>query len=91
MNPSEKTPEYVEVAVPLPVDRTFTYRVPDSIGREKRLALGGRVRVPFAGRVLTGHVVAPAERPPGRDVLDVLTVLDDGLVVTGEVLRLTRW
>ncbi|MBI2881612.1 MAG: primosomal protein N' [Candidatus Tectomicrobia bacterium] len=90
-NPSNACPQYVEVAVPVPLTRTFTYRVPDSVRERKGSLRGKRVRVPFGGRILTGCVVGPAEPPADRKVLDILSVLDDGLVATDEVLRLTRW
>ncbi|MDP7386185.1 MAG: hypothetical protein QF593_09160, partial [Nitrospinota bacterium] len=57
-SPTERSPEFVEVAVPIPVDRTFTYRAPKSMRDRGRPRRGERVRVPFGGRVLTGVVVA---------------------------------
>jgi len=44
----------VSVALPLPIRRDFSYRVPESL----RLALpGSRVRFPFGERALSGVVV----------------------------------
>jgi primosomal protein N' len=37
--------EIVEVALPLPVDRCFSYAVPE--GREEEARVGRRVLVPF--------------------------------------------
>jgi primosomal protein N' (replication factor Y) len=91
LNPSTDNPEYVEVAVPVPLDRTFTYRVPEPIREQNPLHSGKRVRVPFSGRILTGFVVSAAGPPLDRKVLDVVSVLDDDLIVTEEILQLTRW
>jgi primosomal protein N' (replication factor Y) len=76
----------VEVALPIPLPRTFTYRV------DQPLAGGTRVRVPFSGRKLVGWVVG--EAAPGRElkhVRDVERVLDDQPSVPPDVLRLCRW
>lgn len=91
LHPSEMTAEFVEVAVPIPVDRTFTYRVPVPIREGCRPRQGERVRVPFGKQVLTGCVVASSGSPADRKTLDILSVLDDGLIVGQDVLRLTRW
>jgi primosomal protein N' (replication factor Y) len=54
---------YVEVAVPVPLRRTFTYAVPAELGP---VAVGARVAVPFAGRKLAGIVVrVDVEDPSG--------------------------
>ncbi len=45
----------VRVALPVPIDSLFSYRVPDS--ETAALAPGQRVLVPFSGRRLTGVVV----------------------------------
>jgi primosomal protein N' (replication factor Y) len=76
----------VEVALPIPLPRTFTYRI------ERPVAEGTRVRVPFSGRKLVGWVVGTAA--PGRElkrVRDVERVLDDEPSVPHDVLQLCRW
>ncbi|HEY6064642.1 MAG TPA: primosomal protein N' [Thermoanaerobaculia bacterium] len=68
----------VSVALPVPLRRHFTYRVPENLAGP---APGTRVRVPFGERVLTGIVVpdtttaTPAES--AGTLRDVLEVLDD--------------
>jgi len=47
----------VSVALPLPIRKNFTYRIPDGLTRPEP---GVRVRVPFGERVLHGGVVADA-------------------------------
>lgn len=76
----------VEVALPVPVPRTFTYRV------SRPVAEGTRVRVPFSGRQLVGWVVGPAagrDLESVRDVRDILDETEPGL--PPDVLRLCHW
>jgi primosomal protein N' (replication factor Y) len=77
----------VSVALPLPIRRSFTYRIPDTLAMPLP---GTRVRVPFGERVLTGIVVSDAPpAPDGKEVAlrDVLEVLDDEPVCPPELLE----
>jgi primosomal protein N' (replication factor Y) len=77
MSFSLSAPLFVEVAVPLPIDQLFTYRVP--FGEEHRAQVGVRVLIPFAGRKMTGLVTAitDASALGGRAAKDLLAILDD--------------
>jgi len=77
----------VDVALPLPIPRVFTYRV-----EEDGLAAGTRVLVPFRGRRLIGWVTGPGAEPvePVR-VRAVSAVLDREPTVPPDLLRLCRW
>ncbi len=79
----------VRVALPLPLDQTFTYRVPEAL--EEDISRGSRVVVPFGRRVETGVVVDRGDEADAERVRDLLDVLDDGAAATDELLRLTRW
>ncbi|MCL2103059.1 MAG: DEAD/DEAH box helicase, partial [Syntrophorhabdaceae bacterium] len=70
-------PLFVEVAVPLPIDHTFTYRVPT--GLEERALVGVRVLVPFGKRKLTGLVTALSDGSAleGRQAKELLSFLDE--------------
>lgn len=76
----------VAVALPLPIDHTFTYSVkgtpPD---------VGTRVLVPFRAREWVGWVVGPADGQPVRGLKSVLTVLDERPSVPPDLLELARW
>jgi primosomal protein N' (replication factor Y) (superfamily II helicase) len=78
---------WVDVALPVPVPRTFAYALAG-----ETVADGTRVLVPFSGRKLVGWIVGqvPAERVPER-VRAVERVLDDEPVISAELLRLCRW
>ncbi|MEX0906992.1 MAG: primosomal protein N' [Gemmatimonadota bacterium] len=76
----------VDVALPIPLPRTFAYRVPE------RVPDGTRVRVPFSGRKLVGWVVG--ESGTAREltrVRDVDRVLEETPSVSPDVLALCRW
>lgn len=81
---------YAEVALALPLCRTFSYEVPSSL--KKKAAVGTRVLVPFHNRVLTGFIVGLQKEPP--DVSFVLKtirkVLDDTPLFSGDFLDFTR-
>ena len=53
-------PEFCDVALPLPLDTTFTYRL--SSGMQP--VVGGRVLVPFRQQRMSGVVTALHDRPP---------------------------
>lgn len=87
--------QFVEVALPLPVRRLFTYRLRDEFAEV--IKLGARVRVPFGRRILTGYTVALHQSKPAEVLLDdaaiknVRELLDEEPLVTEEILRLTKW
>lgn len=89
------TPRYAEVAVPLRVMQTFTYRLPLALRGETRL--GSRLLVPFGRKRITGYVVALLQTlDPGADVdeadlKDAEELLDAEPLLTPEVLEITRW
>ncbi len=75
---------FVEVALPVPLRRLFTYR---SEGAPP--PPGTRVRVPFRNRTLTGWVMGPGTEVPR--VRDVAAVLGPEHAVDEELLDLARW
>ncbi len=79
----------VEVAVDLPVYRTYTYlyRGPADAGDPA----GRRVLVPFASRRVTGYILGPArDLPPGR-LRPVGEFLDDGPLFPPAMVPFFRW
>jgi len=79
-------PRFVEVALDLPVPKTFTYRVAPG----QRVAEGSAVRVPFGPRKLVGVVVGVSDSAEVPRVRDVLEVLDPVYTVPEPVRRLAR-
>jgi len=79
----------VDVAVPVPVRSTFTYRVPPALAR--RVRVGGRVLVPFGSRLLPGFVVGLDPPDPPADLKSVHSLVDETPLVDPWLLDLTRW
>jgi primosomal protein N' (replication factor Y) (superfamily II helicase) len=80
-------PEFCDVALPVPLDMVFTYRVP----AETTPVVGGRVLVPFRQRRMTGIVVELHDRKPSVATKTILSVLDSVPVFDDQLLRLGRW
>ncbi|MCB9169878.1 MAG: primosomal protein N' [Flavobacteriales bacterium] len=82
----DRTAPFAEVVLPAAVEGTFTYRIPNELAS---IVPGVRVVVPFGrGRKLHAAVVRRLvhEPPPGRQVREVLSVLDEHPVVTQDQL-----
>ena len=84
-------PNLVRVAVPVPVDRLFTYRVPDHLWNE--ISPGRRLRVPFGRRTLVGTAIdTPAETDcPPEQLKLIQGAADASVAVRPDLLELTRW
>lgn len=88
-------PEFVEVALPLPLRQTFTYRLP--VGLQEHIKPGARLIVPFGKQRLTGYAVA-LHKNLGDEIeieesliKDALEILDEEPLITAEILKLTQW
>ncbi len=86
------TNEYVEVVVPLPLQATFTYRVPPEM-RSRPIGVGFRVIVPFGRKKFyTGIVVGmPVSPPEGFEIKDIAMVMDESPVIRHPQLKLWDW
>src|SRR5215217_4324624 len=88
-------PQYAEVAVPVHVAQTFTYRLPLALREDARL--GSRLLVPFGRKRLTGYIVAllekldPAADLSDAEIKDAEELLDAEPLLTPDVLEITRW
>ncbi len=85
-------PSYCEVALPVPLDRTFTYAVQES----QHPMRGARVIVPFRNEKLIGVVMAlSVEAPTDFEARYVETVLDqdqeEGPLLSEHLLILAEW
>ena len=80
-------PEFCDVALPVPLDMVFTYRVPAGLTP----VVGGRVLVPFRQQRMTGIVTELHDRRPSVATKNVIDVLDPAPVLDEVLLRLGRW
>ena len=81
-------PAFCDVALPVPLDRTFTYAVNGTAPE-----VGARVLVPFSGQRLMGVVVRLHDDEPtdGIEIKPVQQVLDDAPLLSDELMRLAAW
>lgn len=88
---SETTPEYAEVLLPLPLNTTFTYRIPELM-RDK-VTVGSRVIVQFgARRYYTAIVRALTHRAPeGLEIKTIAELLDNEPIIRHPQLKLWEW
>jgi primosomal protein N' (replication factor Y) len=79
---------YCDVALPVPLDRVFTYELGPLAA-----VVGARVLVPFGGQMLQGVAVRLHDAAPGEDVAvkRVQAVLDDVALLSDELMELGRW
>src|SRR5277367_686439 len=80
-------PEFCDVALPVPLDMAFTYRIPTDAAP----VVGGRVLVPFRQRRMTGIVVDIHDRKPSVVAKSIIAALDATPVLDEQLLRLARW
>jgi primosomal protein N' (replication factor Y) len=86
---------YAEVALPLRLTQTFTYKLPLTLGEDARV--GARLLVPFGRQLATGYVVAlhesldPALGLDESEIKEAEELLDAEPLLTPEVMEITRW
>lgn len=84
---------YAEVAVPLHVFQTFTYRL--SPEQSVQAEVGARLVVPLGRNLVTGYVVSLHDQLPAElgevEVKDAHTLVDSEPVCNPEILQLARW
>ncbi len=79
---------FSDVALPVPLDRLFTYAVGERVP-----VVGARVLVPFSGQRLMGVVVRLHDNalPEGVEAKPIQAVLDEEALLPEELMRLAGW
>lgn len=85
----EYLPKYAEVALSLPMDRIFHYRIP--LPLEKEVVLGARVWVEFGNKDKVGYIVGFADSTDIKDVKPIKSVIDKEPIISGHMLELAKW
>ncbi len=93
------SPLYCDVSLPVPLDQSFTYALPETL--RHRVRTGCRVLVPFGARKLTGVVLRIHDTRPALDATgpsrqtaatrEVLRLLDEEPALDDDLLKLGRW
>src|SRR5579871_6316427 len=86
--------QFCEVALPVPLRTTFTYRVPDVFG--ELVVPGARVVVPFRNRAVIGVVLSVCDQSPqrnnaGPELKEVAEVVDSLPALPPALVELGRW
>ena len=79
----------IDVALPVGVDKAFTYRVPEELKDDA--VPGVRVLVPFGPKHAVGLVLGPAAGAPPPGLKSIREVLDSGPILSPELMELCRW
>lgn len=81
---------YVDVILPLPLEGTFTYSLPEAMA--DKVCLGVRVLVPLGkSKTYTAMVVRVHEDAPEFKTRDILQVIDTEPVMLERQMRLWQW
>lgn len=81
-------PSFCEVALPVPLDRTFTYALRD----DEQVARGTRVIAPFRKEKLIGVVTATdVAAPSDFEARNLEAVIDDEPLLSEHLLALAEW
>ena len=80
-------PDFCDVALPVPLDTAFTYRIPEGM----QPVIGGRVLVPFRQQRMSGVVIALHDHAPKVQAKNIFSVLDAAPVLDPQLLQLGQW
>jgi len=79
-------PAFADIALPVPLDAVFTYRI-----GEYAPVVGGRVLVPFREKRLVGIVTELHDREQTIEIKPILQVLDQQPVLECQLMQLGQW
>jgi primosomal protein N' (replication factor Y) len=82
-------PIIVDVAIPLPLEKSFHYLVPASLA--ERAQPGRRVLVSFGSRRVTGYLLAFGQADDTTRLKEIIDVLDEEPLWTDGELEFFRW
>jgi primosomal protein N' (replication factor Y) len=88
---AERKTLFVNVILPIPIHKEFTYRVPFELNNE--IVIGGRVIVPFGkSKLITGIITTISEIAPSDYTAKYLEyVLDAKPIITPQQYALWKW
>lgn len=82
-------PQFAEIAIALPIDRTFHYSIPPHISND--IAVGKRVFVPFGPRTVVGYVISLCDAIDIKDPKPVSSVIDKEPLLSSDMFKLAGW
>ena len=80
--------KYAQVVLGLPVDKPFTYAIPDNL--RESIKPGQRVEVPFGRRLLIGYVVGFLNKTQVKKIKPLKSIIGQEPLFDRQMLELTR-
>jgi len=80
---------YAEIALDLPLNRTFHYGIPKNL--KKNTEVGRRVWVEFGNKDKVGYIVGLANKSDVSKVKPIKSVIDEEPIISQKMLELTKW
>ncbi|MBS1516227.1 MAG: primosomal protein N' [Bacteroidetes bacterium] len=81
--------QYAQVALNVPIDSLFTYKIPSHF--TSQALPGSRVIVNFGNKILTGVVFELTDKAPVIKVKDIRDVLDEKPILSKQMLSFCKW
>ena len=81
--------KYASVVIRLPLDRPFSYSIPEGLNSD--IAIGKRVWVPFGTRRIVGYVIDITDKADVEGIRPIESVIDAEPLVSRELLLLAKW
>ncbi|WP_041410044.1 primosomal protein N' [Shewanella amazonensis] len=84
-------PQFVEVALPVPMRRSYSYRLPAQPSTSP--CPGKRVKVPFGKQQLIGLITATKDscELPDAQIKEIIEIIDDEPALSEPLYKLTLW
>ena len=82
-------PIYINVAIAVPIDQTYTYQVPETF--KDSCFTGVRVMVPFGRQTLSGYCMEFTDDPPVDKIKCIFDVLDETPLFYPDMVPLFKW
>ncbi len=81
--------QYAEIALNLPINKTFHYRIPSTMIGD--VEIGKRAWVSFGSRRMVGYIVGITDRTPAFRVKNIEKVIDESPILSGDLMKLAGW
>lgn len=90
-SPLQTASLFADIVFDRPLDHAYTYAVPDNL--RDAIAVGKRVQAPFGrgDKATVGFCVRVGTTAPTRQVKELKRVVDEEVLLTPDLMRLTRW
>ena len=80
---------FVKVALNLPINSTFTYKVGENF--VETAETGKRVLVSFGNKILTGIIIEICETSEFKRIKEIKDIIDDEPIYTDELIEFCKW